>query len=131
MCSLEDPRGTRDTAPNLVQFLSFSCSFRQKSCQIIGFWPKLGSWRRFPTHPPLPTPLPAPPGKSLIRHWCLGWSENKEVSHWSTTSTKGTKPIFISAHSLLCRNSYQDRTCTKMNRTVLLLKIWNRTLSLG
>ena len=33
---LADPGGTRDgpTSPS-VQFLSFSCSFRQKSCQII------------------------------------------------------------------------------------------------
>ena len=35
--SLADPRGTRDTGPLSVQFLSFSCSFRQKSCQIISF----------------------------------------------------------------------------------------------
>ena len=28
-----------------IQFLSFSCSFRQKSCQIIGFCAKLRGWR--------------------------------------------------------------------------------------
>ena len=33
-----DPRGSARDAP-LVQFLSFSCSFQQKSCQIIGFSP--------------------------------------------------------------------------------------------
>ena len=27
-----------------VQFLPFSCSLRQKSCQIIGFHPKLRDW---------------------------------------------------------------------------------------
>ena len=32
-------------APFSVQFLSFSYSYRQKSCQIIGFWPKLRGWR--------------------------------------------------------------------------------------
>ena len=37
-----------------VQFLSFSCSFRQKFCQIIGFCPLLRSWRL--------------PGKSWIPH---------------------------------------------------------------
>ena len=28
-----------------VQFLSFSCSFRQKTCQMIGFRPQLKGWR--------------------------------------------------------------------------------------
>ena len=28
-----------------VQFLSFSCSFRQKSCQLIGFCSKFRGWR--------------------------------------------------------------------------------------
>ena len=37
--------GNRDMCPLLVQFLSFSCSFRQKSCQIIDFCPKFRSWR--------------------------------------------------------------------------------------
>ena len=38
-------RGTRDARPLSVQFVSFSCSFRQKYCQIIGFCPKLRNWR--------------------------------------------------------------------------------------
>ena len=39
--------GARDARPLSVQFLSISCSFRQKSCQIIGERPTLGvgaSW---------------------------------------------------------------------------------------
>ena len=32
-----DLGGTKNTRPLSVQFLSFSCSFRQTSCQIIGF----------------------------------------------------------------------------------------------
>ena len=42
--------GTKEV-PGLVllfpwsNFFSFSCNFRQKSCQIIGFYPKLSSWR--------------------------------------------------------------------------------------
>ena len=27
-----------------VQFLPFECSFRQRFCQIIGFWPKVAGW---------------------------------------------------------------------------------------
>ena len=40
---LADPgwRGARDPHPLSVQFLSFSCSFRRKPCQMIGFRPKL------------------------------------------------------------------------------------------
>ena len=39
---LADPReGARDGHPLSVQFLSFSCSFRQK----LGFRPELGGWR--------------------------------------------------------------------------------------
>ena len=122
MCSIG---GTRPSPSAL--FLSFSCSFRQISCQFNRFLTQI---ERLAPSPPSPHPspsLPAPAG-----NWCLGCLENKEVSHWYTTSTKGTKPMFISGHSLLCKNSCQDRTCTGMNRTViLLLKIWNRTLSLG
>ena len=44
------------TRPLSVQFLSFSCSFRQKSYQIIGFWTKPKAW------------LP-PSGKSWICDW--------------------------------------------------------------
>ena len=43
--TLADPRGRQELAPLTVQFLSFSGSFRLKSCQIIGFCPKLGGWR--------------------------------------------------------------------------------------
>ena len=50
---LEDPRGRYGCAPlPLVQLLSFSCSFRGKSCQIIG-------WRQR---------LASPVGKFWIRH---------------------------------------------------------------
>ena len=43
-------------APILVQFLSFSCRFRQKSCQIVDFWLKLrGS---LPLSGPNPSPSP-------------------------------------------------------------------------
>ena len=31
-----------------VQFLSCSCSFQQKYCKIIGFWPKLRGWNAHP-----------------------------------------------------------------------------------
>ena len=34
--------GARDARPP-VQLLSFSCSFFQNSCQIIGSWPKMGN----------------------------------------------------------------------------------------
>ena len=37
--------GTRVPPPPPVQFLSFSCSFRQKPCQIIGFLSKIRVWR--------------------------------------------------------------------------------------
>ena len=53
--------GTLGTCPILVQFLSFWCSFRQKSCQRMSFCSKLRGW--------CPTP---PSEKSWIRHWqCL------------------------------------------------------------
>ena len=54
--------GARDVCPLSVQFLSFSCSFWQKPCQIIGFCSKIRSWH----HPP-----PPPSGKSCIRHWVV------------------------------------------------------------
>ena len=42
--SLADPRGRQGSASTLsVQFLSFSCSFQQKSCQTIGFHYKVRS----------------------------------------------------------------------------------------
>ena len=37
--------GIRDLHPLSVQFLSVSCIFCQKSCLIIGFWPKSRGWR--------------------------------------------------------------------------------------
>ena len=37
-------RGHQGHSPLLVQFLSFSCSFWQESCQIIGFYPKFRDW---------------------------------------------------------------------------------------
>ena len=44
--SLADPsEGAGDAHPLLIQFRSFSCSFRQKSCQIIGFCTKFRGWR--------------------------------------------------------------------------------------
>ena len=47
---------TRDGYPYLsVQFLSFSCSFRQNPCQIVGFCSKIRDWR-------------LPSGKSWIHH---------------------------------------------------------------
>ena len=33
------------TCPLSIQFLSFSCTFQQKYCQIIGFCPKFSGWR--------------------------------------------------------------------------------------
>ena len=47
--SLADPTGTSvpSTPALLVQFLSCSWGFRQKSCQIIGFRPKLKIWSPF------------------------------------------------------------------------------------
>ena len=54
-----DPRGGLEMyAPILVQFLLFSCSFWQKSCQIKDFQPKLMN-----CHPPS--------GKSWICHCFL------------------------------------------------------------
>ena len=51
--SLPDPgRG----APSRCSFFHFSCNFRQKSSQIVGFCPLL-------------TPPPHPTRKSWIRHW--------------------------------------------------------------
>ena len=54
--------GTR--APFSVQFLSFSCSFRQNSCQITGFCSKLRGWHPCPgweiLDPPLLTNIFAP-----------------------------------------------------------------------
>ena len=42
---MADPRGgTRDTPPS-VQILSFSCSFWQKCCQIIGWYTPVSGWR--------------------------------------------------------------------------------------
>ena len=38
-------RRLADPGIPLMKFLSFSCSFQQKSCKIIGFRPKLRSWR--------------------------------------------------------------------------------------
>ena len=56
--------GTRDTRPFPigVEFLSFSCSFREKIRQIIGWCPHLGGWRQLLLSPPF--------GKSCIRHCC-------------------------------------------------------------
>ena len=55
--ALADPRGGAKDAPPLgPNSVSFSCSFRQKSCQIIGFHPKLRGW------------LP-PSENSCIHHW--------------------------------------------------------------
>ena len=56
---LADPRGAPGTPPS-VQFLSFSCSFRQKSWQIIGICPKLRGWR-LPFWEILDPPLITPP----------------------------------------------------------------------
>ena len=39
--------GARDARPLSAQF-SFLCSFRQKSCQIIGFYQLLKGWRPLP-----------------------------------------------------------------------------------
>ena len=50
---LADPRGALGTPP--VQFLSLSCSFWQKPCQIIGFCPKLQAC----LHVPSPCPSPS------------------------------------------------------------------------
>ena len=57
--------------PPFFQFLSFSCSFRQKSCLIIAFWGK----PRGCCHP-----LP-PSGISWIRHWNL-------ISFWHSPSLR-------------------------------------------
>ena len=43
--SLADPAGRQGRAPLLVQFLSFSCRFQQKSCQTMGFCQKFMCWR--------------------------------------------------------------------------------------
>ena len=39
-----ESRGSRDVSPLPVKFRSFSCSFQKRSCQIIGFCPKLRGW---------------------------------------------------------------------------------------
>ena len=41
------------TQASPVQYLSFSCSFWQNSCQIIGFCPKFRSWLWEILDPPL------------------------------------------------------------------------------
>ena len=45
MCTEVSTRSLRTRAPLSVQFLSVSCSFRQKSYQIIGICSKLRDWR--------------------------------------------------------------------------------------
>ena len=56
---LADPRGAPRTPPS-VQFLSFSCSFRQNFCQIIGICPRRRGWR-LPIWEILDSPLITPP----------------------------------------------------------------------
>ena len=52
---LADPRGVPGTHTTSVQFISFSCSFWQKSCQTIGFRFKPRDW--FPVWDILDQPL--------------------------------------------------------------------------
>ena len=60
MCTLAGPREPLVAwAPLSVQFLSFLCSFCQKSGQIIGLSRKFRGWRPRPRL-----------GKSWIRRWC-------------------------------------------------------------
>ena len=51
--TLADPRGGAWTQASPVQYLSFSCSFWQNSCQIIGFCPEFRSWLWEILDPPL------------------------------------------------------------------------------
>ena len=53
-------------APILVQFLLFSCSFWQKSCQIKDFQPKLINW-----HPPSGKSYPESVTASYISYLLL------------------------------------------------------------
>ena len=53
--ALADPSRALGMPP--VQYLSFACRFRQKSCQIIGFQPKLRGWRPHPIWEILDQPL--------------------------------------------------------------------------
>ena len=65
--------GARDAHPSRYKFLSFSCSFRKISCQIIGFKRLRRGWH------------PLPSGKSWIRH-C--WDSNS-FSYGSRISQMG------------------------------------------
>ena len=56
--------GIRDLHPLSVQFLSVSCIFCQKSCLIIGFWPKSRGWR-----PRLGNPGSATDADDILGSW--------------------------------------------------------------
>ena len=68
-------KGGRQGRPLWVQFLWFSCSFREKFGQIIVSHPHLRSWR-------------SPSGKSWIRHWrwLLIHLKKFELMEWEQNS---------------------------------------------
>ena len=63
--------GQKRAPPSVVQFLSSSCSFQRKSCQMTGFYPKLSSWR-----PRLGNPRSATPGDPFLPEiFCVNISQ--------------------------------------------------------
>ena len=92
---LADPEGWSGTPPSRFNFfLSFSCSFCQKSCQIRGFHPELRGW-----HPRLGNPGPVTDQWDCSHEKQFSRSRCRTV--WMDLQTP-TRHLWCSSHRTSC-----------------------------